>query len=291
MSNDDSVRTRPRHYLMCPPTYFDVVYEINPWMRTDVPVDRELAQRQWQTLADTYRRLGHTVDLIEPVPGQPDMVFTANAGVVLGQTAVIAHFRNAERRAEEEPYTRWLAAHRHRVFRSDLVQEGEGDLLWTGSILLAGSGFRTDPRAHADVAGRLGVDVLALELIDPTFYHLDTALAVLSPDRIAYLPAAFSEPSQRRLANAFPGAIIANDADAACLGLNAVSDGHTVVVAAQAEHLQRALAADGFTPIPLDLSEFAKSGGGIKCCTLELHAPPGGPQPLGRTDRREEQVR
>ncbi len=261
---------RPRRYLMCRPTYFDVTYEINAWMHADVDVDRELAMRQWESLRAAYLELGNAVAVIDGAPGQPDMVFAANAGTVIGGKVVAAKFLQPERTGEEEPYADWFRKHFSQVEIPEYVNEGEGDYLWTGSVLLAGSGFRTDPRAHASVADVLGVRLVSLELVSPSFYHLDTALAVLGDDQVAYLPEAFSEASQRTLRQMYPDAVIASLADASWFGLNATSDGRNVVVAAQAEQLQRDLAAAGYTPVPVDVSEFRKAGGGIKCCTLEL---------------------
>ncbi|WP_051265302.1 dimethylargininase [Nakamurella lactea] len=261
---------RPRTYLMCRPTYFDVTYEINAWMHADVEVDRELAMRQWEDLRSTYLDLGNTVEVIEGVPGQPDMVFAANAGTVVGGRVVAAKFLRPERTGEEAPYRAWFAARYPEMVIPEYVNEGEGDYLWTGSALLAGSGFRTDPKEHTETAASLGVPLVPLELVSPSFYHLDTALAVLADDQIAYLPEAFSHASQQVLRDRFPDAIIATRADADWFGLNATSDGRNVVVAAQAEQLQRDLTAAGYRPVPVDVSEFRKAGGGIKCCTLEL---------------------
>lgn len=263
---------RPRSYLMCRPSHFDVTYEINAWMDADVEVDRDLAMRQWESLRAAYTDLGNSVQVIEGAAGQPDMVFAANAGTVVGGVVVAAKFLRAERTGEEQPYTAWFRAHYADadVVVADFVNEGEGDYLWTGSVLLAGSGFRTDPRAHASTAAALNARVVPLELVSPHFYHLDTALAILGDDQVAYLPEAFSSGSQQLLRELYPDAVIATLADAQWFGLNATSDGKNVVVAAQAEQLQRDLADTGYTPVPVDVSEFRKAGGGIKCCTLEL---------------------
>lgn len=261
---------RPRRYLMCRPTHFEVTYEINAWMDSDVPVDPALAMRQWETLRQAYLDLGHQVEVIENAPGLPDMVFAANAGTVIDGTVVPAKFLNSERAGEEAPYTAWFREHFDSVVEPTFVNEGEGDYLWTGSRLLAGSGFRTDPRAHDELAGALGVTVQPLELVSPYFYHLDTALTILGDDEIAYIPEAFSDESRRVLAELYPEAIHVSLPDAQWFGLNATSDGRNVVVAQQAEGMQQALAAAGYVPVPVDVSEFRKAGGGIKCCTLEL---------------------
>ena len=166
-----------------PATHFAVAYAINPWMRPGVAVDVELAVAQWETLRHTYLDLGHRVDLIDPVPGLPDMVYAANGATVVDGVVYGARFRHAEREPEAAAHRAWFrAAGYARVVDPEFVNEGEGDLLVAGEVILAGSGFRTDPRAHAEAARVLRRDVVPLELVDPLFYHLDTALAVLDDD-------------------------------------------------------------------------------------------------------------
>jgi N-dimethylarginine dimethylaminohydrolase len=257
---------------MCPPTHFAVEYAINPWMVPGTPVDRSLAVAQWDRLRRTYIELGHSVDLLAPVPGLPDMVFAANGATVLGGTVLGARFRHPQRAAEAAAHAGWFRRAGLRVVDPEFVNEGEGDLLVVGDLILAGSGFRTDPRAHAEAARVLGRPVVALELCDPRYYHLDTALAVLDATTIAWLPEAFTAASRAVLRERFPDAIVADPADAAVLGLNAVSDGRHVVLPARATRLAAALAERGFVPVPVDLSELLKGGGGPKCCTLEVRA-------------------
>jgi N-dimethylarginine dimethylaminohydrolase len=264
-----------RRYLMCRPTYFSVDYSINPWMDPDVPVDTDLAVRQWDCLVDAYRRLGHHVDLIDPEPGLPDMVFAANSGTVVDGSVLGARFRNRQRAAEADFYRRWFLANGYRdVVMPAAVNEAEGDFAWTGRLLLAGTGFRTDPAAHAEAQEVLGVPVVSLHLVDPRYYHLDTALCVLDDSPlapvIAYYPAAFSTGSLRVLSRLFPDAILADDADAACLGLNAVSDGRNVILPTEATGLATRILDRGFDPVFVPISEIRKSGGGPKCCTMEL---------------------
>jgi N-dimethylarginine dimethylaminohydrolase len=261
-----------RRYLMCEPRYFAVQYAINPWMDPSVPVDTELAVRQWRDLVDTYRRLGHDVAQIEPVDGLPDMVFAANGATVASGRVYGAKFLHAERAAEGPAYLNWFRAAGFDTRDAQFVNEGEGDLLVSGSRLLAGTGFRTDPAAHAEVGEALGLPVVTLELVDPRYYHLDTALCVLGPDEIAYFPGAFSPQSQAVLRELYPNALLATAADAAVLGLNAVSDGYHVVLPAEAVSLAATLLARGYQPVPVQLSELRKAGGGPKCCTLELRA-------------------
>jgi N-dimethylarginine dimethylaminohydrolase len=264
---------RPRHYLMCRPEHFEVRYAINPWMRPDEPVDRERALDQWEALRQTYLDLGHRVDLIDPVAGLPDMVYAANGATVVDGVVYGARFRYAQRTAEAAAHRAWFQAVGFpRVVVPEFVNEGEGDLLVAGKVILAGSGFRTDPRAHDEAARVFGREVVPLELVDPRFYHLDTALAVLDDTTIAWLPEAFTPASRAVLADRYPDAVLATAADAAVLGLNAVSDGRHVVLPAEATDLVAALAGCGFVPVPVDISELLKGGGGPKCCTLEVRA-------------------
>jgi len=268
----ERVATR-RHYLMCRPEYFAVTYAINPWMRPETPVDRDRALRQWDVLRRTHLELGHRVDLLEPVPGLPDMVYTANGATVVDGVVLGARFRHPERAAEAAVHRAWFrSAGFACVVEPEFVNEGEGDLLAVGEVVLAGTGFRTDPRAHAEAARVLGRPMITLELVDPRYYHLDTALTILDDDTIAWLPEAFALASQAVLRERFPDAVLVDPADAAVFGLNAVSDGRHVVLPAQATRLAGALAERGFTPVPVDLSELLKGGGGPKCCTLEVRS-------------------
>lgn len=263
-----------RRFLMCRPDHFTVSYEINPWMDVARVTDRDLAVRQWQLLHDTYVAWGHQVDLIDPLPGLPDMVFAANGATVVDGVVYSARFRHPERAAEGPAYQKWFADQGFLTHTAAEVNEGEGDLLAVGDVLLAGHGFRTDVAAHAELAHLTGRAVVALELVDSHYYHLDTALAVLDPDPahpvVAYYPPAFSVASRAVLAERYPDAVVATDRDAQALGLNAVSDGRRVVVAPGAVDLAVELRARGFEPHPVDTSELLKGGGGAKCCTLEI---------------------
>jgi N-dimethylarginine dimethylaminohydrolase len=295
----------PRHYLMCRPTYFTVSYEINPWMDRRTPVDTPLAVAQWERLRDTYRDLGHTVETIDPVPGLPDMVYAANGATVVDGLVYSARFTHPERGPEGPAYLKWFADHGYVTHLAEHVNEGEGDLLTVGDVVLAGTGFRTDRAAHAEAADLWGRDVVTLELVDPRFYHLDTALVVLrgsegappgtprpSPEvpddaphpgltgapgvDVAYYPPAFSPAAREILRDRFPDAHLATEEDAVVLGLNAVSDGRHVVLNPRAEHLAAALRERGYETIGVDTSELLRGGGGAKCCTLEVrpaHTP------------------
>ncbi len=261
-----------RHYAMTPPAYFAVEYAINPWMEPGTVVDVGRATAQWEQLRETYLRLGHRVDLVEPVAGLPDMVYAANGGFIAHDVAVVARFRFAERADESKAYANWMSCAGYWPVSTRHVNEGQGDLLMIGDMVLAGYGFRTDRRAHAEIAAALRTPVVSLELVDPRFYHLDTALAVLDDHTIAYYPPAFSAAAQTQLRALFSDAIVVGTADAYLFGLNAVSDGRHVVLPSAATGFAQQLQAAGFDPIGVDLTELHKGGGSVKCCTLEVHS-------------------
>lgn len=259
-----------RRYLLCPPTHFEVNYSINPWMEPDKPTDTPLAVVQWERLCIQLRELGHQVDLVTPDPALPDMVFAANAATVIDRRVLAARFRYPQRVPEVTTYLAWFADHGYEVHSGHFVNEGEGDLLPTGERILAGTGFRTDVSAHGEAADFFDLPVVSLTLVDPYFYHLDTALAVLGHEEIMYYPGAFSAESQATLLALYPDAIRADRADAEVFGLNAISDGRHVLLPTAAARLAERLRAAGFEPIDVDLSELLKAGGGTKCCALEL---------------------
>lgn len=260
-----------RRLLMCRPRHYDVTYSINPWMNPGRSTDTMLAVRQWEQLRDLYLELGHSVEEIKPVEGLPDMVFAANGATVVDGRVFGARFRHAERTAEGPAYLRWFEEHGYQdVLWPEHINEGEGDLLTVGRRILAGTGFRTDIRAHAEAQEFFGLPVTSLTLVNPRHYHLDTALAVLSDDEIMYYPDAFTPGSQAVLRALFPHAVTATAEDAAVFGLNAFSDGRHVLLPTAAEGLRAQLRARGFEPIGVELTELLKAGGSVKCCTLEL---------------------
>ncbi|MFI8167558.1 dimethylargininase [Streptomyces sp. NPDC086081] len=261
----------PRRYLMCRPTHFDVTYSINPWMDPGRPTSTEVGLGQWKRLHDVFVGLGHEVELIDPVPGLPDMVFAANGAVVVDGKVLVARFRHPQRTDEARAYLEWFGrGDWSEVRQAEYVNEGEGDFLFAGGEILAGTGFRSDPRAHDEVREFFGRPVLSLTLVDPRWYHLDTALAVLDDGHVMYYPAAFSAQSRALLSERFPDAVLAGEPDAAVFGLNALSDGRNVVLPRQAVGLAAQLREHGYTPVGADLTEMLKAGGSVKCCTLEL---------------------
>ncbi|WP_443065431.1 dimethylargininase [Streptomyces sp. NBC_00536] len=266
----------PRRYLMCPPAHFKVTYSINPWMDPTKPVDLPLALAQWEDLRDRYRSLGHTVETLRPQPGLPDMVFAANGATVIDGRVLGARFAYPERAAEAEAHLDWFRGHGFtEVHEPSHINEGEGDFAVTRSYVLAGRGFRSSPLSHDEAQEFFGRPVIGLDLVDPRYYHLDTALSVLDGDEVMYYPEAFSPGSRSVLRRLFPDALLASGQDAAALGLNAVSDGRHVLLPQAAAGLMGPLRARGFEPVPMDLTELLKGGGSVKCCTQELRQAEG----------------
>lgn len=259
-----------RTVLMCRPSFFTVVYRINPWMDPELPTDTALAVRQWETLHQTYLDLGFDVELVDPIDGLPDMVYAANGGFVIDNIAYGAKFTHPQRQPEGPAYMEWFGSNGFDVRVPVEVNEGEGDFLLVDGVILAGMGFRSASRSHQELAEISGREVISLNLVNPSFYHLDTAMAILDDSSIAYLPSAFDEPSLAILRARFPDAIIVTEEDAAVLGLNSFSDGYNVVIAARAKNFETQLRERGYNPIGVDLSELLLGGGGVKCCTLEL---------------------
>jgi len=272
-SAPERVATR-RTVLMCRPDFFTVSYRINPWMHPEDPTDTSLAVTQWETLYAKYLELGYDVQLIDGLEGLPDMVYAANGGFVLDGIAYGAKFQYPERQPEGPAYMEWFAANGFTVAEPVSTNEGEGDFLLVGDTIYAGTGFRSDAASHDELRRIYNREVVTLTLVDPSFYHLDTAFAVLDsnggPGSVAFLPKAFDAESLDILDSRFPDAIHVNDADAAVLGLNSFSDGKNVIIASRATDFERQLRERGFTPHGVDLSELLLGGGGVKCCTLEL---------------------
>jgi len=259
--------------LMVPPDHYGVEYEINPWMRRSNPASPEIARRQWEGL---YRALteeaGATVLQAAPQPGMPDMVFTANAGLMRGRRVVLSRFRYPERQREEEPFRRWFQEQGYEMVEvpPGTSFEGEGDALFLGDTLFSGYYHRTEARAHRLVGELLGCRVLSLELVDPHFYHLDTCFCPLDAETVAYYPAAFDEYGRRVIEAHVPHRIEVEAEEAARFACNAVVLGRHVVLNAGCPMLERQLRERGFVSHSTPLDEFLKAGGSAKCLTLHL---------------------
>ena len=258
---------------MTAPTFFAVEYAINPWMDTSTPVDTHVAMNQWETLRQTYKELGHTVELVEPVAGLPDMVYAANGGLLVNGKAVVARFAYPQRAGESAAYAEWMTRHGFDPAETRHVNEGQGDLLVVGSIVLAGYGFRTDRQAHDEIAGaRRGCrwsasswSTRASTTSTPRWRCSTTPPSPTTRRRSATSRArscSSCSPTPSRWPAPTPTCSASTPCPTAC----------NVVHARRRHRLRRAaLREAGFRPIGVDLSELLKGGGSVKCCTLEVH--------------------
>ena len=265
-----------QRFLMCAPRHFEVAYVINPWMEGNIARGSSpAAAAQWKVLRDLLRGFAD-VDCISAEPGVPDLVFTANAGLVLGRRVLLSAFRHAERRPEEAYFSRWFSSHGFDVLTmpKGVYFEGAGDALFDRRLplLWMGYGHRTDDAAAAVIASQFDVEVVPLQLVNPRFYHLDTCLCPLDGGALLYYPDAFDRASQERIAALVPPELrIAVDlADAAAFACNAVNCDRHVVMNQASEALAATLATHGYRLHQAPLSEFMKAGGSAKCLTLKL---------------------
>ncbi|MBX7144012.1 MAG: amidinotransferase [Oligoflexia bacterium] len=258
-------------WLLCEPKYFDVTYEINPWMSLKRTPERTRAQQQWQALHHTLIRLGAWVEYVDPLPKQPDMVFTANAGLVIGKRCILTRFKHAERQGEEAGYRTWFEQQGYEVVvaKSGFF-EGEGDALFAGTTLFVGCGFRTDPAVEGELKQLSGAKELVMcELSNSYFYHLDTCFCPLDAERALVYPGAFSSTSLARMAK-YIRLIEIPEADARRFACNMVPLGKRVVVPAGCSATYELLAKEGFEAAPVELDEYMKAGGAAKCLCLRL---------------------
>jgi len=261
---------------MCAPRLYKVDYVINPWMEGNVhAASRELAAEQWQRLYEAVSQVAD-VELVEPRHGSPDMVFTANAGLVWGNQVAISSFFHPERQGEEPHFREWFVANGYSIvdISRETPFEGEGDALFSedGSRLWSGFGPRTLRSGHQSLRDAWGVEVVALELADPRFYHLDTCFAPLTGGYVMYFPEAFSVEGQREIESYYPveKRIVVEEADAVRFACNAVNVGRTIILNRIGEELCWKLEARGFEIVQVDLTEFMKAGGAAKCLVMKL---------------------
>jgi len=261
-------------YLMCPPDYFGVFYEINPWMHTQVAPDRDLAYEQWRDLVANIKRAGGTVQTMEPVEGLPDLVFTANAGLINGRTFVPSKFKYPERQPEVIYNNAWFHAHDFTVaeFSSDptLYFEGCGDAFMVNGQLVAGYGFRTELAAHAALARQLGVAYHSIKLVDDRLYHLDISFCPLDERHAIIAPVVWDKRSATDILQFIPEPLVLELDEALAFSANAIVVGKTVIMPSCSPRVGRILSKWGYEVCVSPVSEFLKAGGGVRCLSLPL---------------------
>lgn len=257
--------------LMCPPDFYGIEYEINPWMKRDVPSDRQLAAQQWGALKSLLIELGADIRLMEPVPGLPDLVFTANAGLVWKEVVFLSNFRHGPRQGETPVDDAWFQSQGFDTEKlpEGLTFEGAGDALFCGDTLFGGYLIRSNAASIQWLGKRMGCRVIPLQLVDEHYYHVDTCFCPVSADTAIYFPGAFDGYGRTAL-SAVPRLIPVESAEAARFACNAVAVGRHVVLNTGCPRLEAALDRAGFTPHATPLDEFLKAGGSAKCLTLRL---------------------
>jgi N-dimethylarginine dimethylaminohydrolase len=269
---EPSELTWGRRYLMCPPTYFGVVYEINPWMHSEVVVDTDRAQAQWDELVMLLIEAGATIDVLAPVEGLPDLVFTANAGIVNGRQFVPANFRHPQRQGETPYDVAWFESQGWQVDRlpETVRHEGAGDALPFGEVLVSGYRWRSDAASHHELSRLIEWPVRSVELVDTRFYHLDITFCPLDDRHALAVPAAWDTYGQRVIKELVPELLECTLEEGLGFVANSVVVGRNIVMPNCPPRVGRQLEAWGFNIAVADVSEFTKAGGAVRCLTLAL---------------------
>ncbi len=262
------------HYLLCPPQHFGVLYEINPWMHQEVAVDVDAAVGQWNALHRTLLDAGATVDTIDPPDGVPDLVFTANAGLLDAgtRTFVPSHFRHPERQPETEVFASWFADTGWNVRRLpiEIDHEGAGDALPFGGVLVSGYRPRSDAIAGNHLTDLLDVAVRAVELVDERLYHLDLTFCPLDDRRALCAPLGWDAYGRKVVEALVPEPLWLEDDEALAFCANSVVIGNRIVMPTCPPRVGRILESWGFDIAVCPVDEFLKAGGGCRCLTLAL---------------------
>lgn len=261
-------------FLMCRPKHYTVAYEINPWMSIARQVHQPVAARQWQALFDVLTQSLHVpVRLLRPVKDLPDLVFTANAGLLAARVFIRTNFRHPERQGEEVIFERYFRRRGYRVVTlpRQFNFEGEGDALWVGDTLFLGFRFRTDATVHGQLSKILDRRILLLELVDKRFYHLDTCFCPLDATSVLWYPGAFDRYGWKVIETHVPDSIPVSTGDALRFCCNAIVIDRTVILhRGVSKSLRKELERRDFHLYELDLSEFLKAGGSAKCLVLRM---------------------
>jgi N-dimethylarginine dimethylaminohydrolase len=258
--------------LLCPPDHYGIEYEINPWMDRRQNAVPAVAREQWQKLRDQLQALGCDIELVAPQPNLPDMVFTANAGLVVGKRFIRSNFRFPQRRGEEQYFEQWFAEHGYEIEQlpQGMFFEGEGDALFCGNVLFCGYRFRSDINSHRRLGEILKCLVVSVELVEDRFYHLDTCFCPLPDGAALWYPGAFDEYGRRALRHHIREGIEVAEEEARHFACNAVVCGQAIALPEGCPQLEAALRERGYHPHPLAMTEFLKAGGACKCLALLL---------------------
>jgi N-dimethylarginine dimethylaminohydrolase len=263
-----------RRYLMCRPEHFRVDYAINPWMDVDSPVDPDRALAQWDTLVATLESAGAEVERIAQLPGNPDMVYAMNYGLIDGDHVALTNFRYDERRAEAIAAEWWFGEAGLRTTRVGDAGVGAfeaGDAFLFGDSLVVAAGPRTDLATHAVLSRELGVRVASVPVVHPALYHLDLSFCPLDATRAIIAPAAWDAIGRRTIADLVPEPLVIDEDEAFTFCANSVVVGDVVVMPGGVPvRVARQLEAWGFSVVVVDVSELHKGGGSIRCMTLPL---------------------
>ena len=261
-------------YLATEPHHFTVCYRINPWM---VPtVDGEAALAQWKEVVAALERAGAQVEVCDDEPGLPDMAFTMNAGFVVGGRAVVSRFRHPQRRPEEPHWRARFEALGLEVVDlpvPDEVRFEAGDVFLVGDTLVGGYGFRSERAGLEALAEVFDRPLVAVRLIDDRFYHFDTCFCPLGGDRALVHLGAVAPDDRDRLLDVVPGALQLREDEALTFCANSAVVGDVVVTATCPPRVEAYLARHGFGIETVDVTEFHKSGGSVRCLTLPLDLP------------------
>lgn len=261
----------PTKILMCEPTFYNI-YEINPWMNKNIQANTELSKTQWQQLKQAILACGAEIELVEPVNGLPDLVFTANAALLLDQQVLLANFKCPERQGERIYYQAWFEQHGYSIIKDTtrIPFEGAGDALFAGNTLFLASGFRTDAKVRDHIAALSGCKIVECSLVDSYFYHLDTCFCPINASQAIWWPGAFDKASQSRMQQHIELFAIP-EAEAKHFACNAVVINKNVIIPSGCPETRALLERLGYRVYDVPMTEYIKAGGACKCLTLKLN--------------------
>ncbi|MBN1332042.1 hypothetical protein JW978_04125 [Candidatus Dojkabacteria bacterium] len=260
--------------LLVDPKNYDLKYSINPWMNLNQSINKDLAKRQWNKVRNELETANVKVSVCNSEEHLPDMVFAANAGMVVGEKVILSSFRDEERQSEKKYFMKWFTSNGFEVVNlpKNMVWEGEACSVIVGDWLLASYGIRADKEAYEDIIKHLKIKKVKLvELIDPYFYHLDVCFSMISPEVSLVCPLGFKNSDYDWILGNVKHVIEVSYDDALNFGCNIFSDGKNVFISSRiSEKLEEDIIKAGFIVHKLDVSEYIKTGGGVKCLILNL---------------------